>query len=63
MKTENNFESVKSSVFLSTFENFNIKGGADIVQALAEVFQNGKNKINVALMLDKYLSLYPDTKI
>lgn len=62
MKTENKFEAVPSSVFISTLEKLNIKNSEDIIQALAEEVQDGKKNINVAQLLEMYLALYPNTK-
>lgn len=61
MRKENNLEPMKRDVFISTFGKLKIKGGDEVIQELARVFRNTKKKIDVALMLDKYLELYPDT--
>lgn len=51
------------TVFLSLFTKLKIKGSGEVIEELAKVFKNPKKKIDVALMLDKYLKLYPDTKL
>lgn len=63
MKSEENLEPMKKNVFILTFEKLNIKGGEAVINELAKVFKNANKKIDVALMLDKYLEIYPDTKI
>lgn len=61
MKKEENLEPMKRDEFISTFGSLKIKGGDEVIQELARVFRNTKKKIDVPLMLDKYLELYPDT--
>lgn len=63
MKNEGNLEPMKKTVFLSLFEKLNIKGGMEIIEDFIKVFKNSKKKIDVAVMLDKYLELYPNTKL
>lgn len=63
MKSEENLEPMKKNIFLLTFGKLDIKGGEAVIIELARVFKNTNKKIDVALMLDKYLEIFPDTKI
>lgn len=63
MKNEGNLEPMKKKIFLLTFGKLNIKGGEEVINELAKVFKDINKKIDVSLMLDKYLKIYPDTKI
>jgi len=61
MKKEGNLEPMTQPIFLSTFKKLNIKDSNDVIEELAIAFQDSKKRVNVALMLDKYLQIYPDT--
>lgn len=63
MKSEGNLEPMKKAVFISTFGKLKIVDSEEVIQDMAKVFQDSNKKVNVALMLDKYLELYPDTSI
>jgi len=64
MKIDGNLESMKLSLFISTFENLKVKGVImELLRDLANQFKNADKTINVALMLDKYLDLYPETTL
>jgi len=64
MKIDGNLEPMKLSLFISTFENLKVKGIImELLGDLANQFKNADKKINVALMLDKYLDLYPETTL
>lgn len=63
MKIDGNLEPMKLSMFISTFENLKVKGIMELLGDLANQFKNADKTINVALMLDKYLDLYPDTTL
>lgn len=61
MKKEGKLEPMKKDVFLQTFKNLKIKNGEEVIEELAKAFKQKNKRIDVALMLDKYLELYPDT--
>jgi len=61
MKNDDNLEPMKLNLFISMFEKLKINGIIELLNDLANQFKNVDNNINVALMLDKYLDLYPDT--
>lgn len=64
MKIDGNSEPMKSSMFISTFENLKVKEMImELLGDLAHQFMNADKTIDVALMLDKYLDLYPDTAL
>lgn len=63
IKNENNEELVGRTYFLSTFKKLNIKGGEETIEALFDAFANKNKQINLPIMLEKYLVLYPDTKL
>lgn len=63
MKKEGNLEPMTKTIFLSTFQKLNIKDSNDVIEELAKAFQDSRKRVDVALMLDKYLQLYPDTKL
>ncbi|XP_029344400.1 uncharacterized protein LOC100571395 [Acyrthosiphon pisum] len=64
MKIDGNLEPMKLSLFISTFENLKVKGIImELLVDLANQFKNADTNINVALMLDKYLDLYPNTTL
>ncbi|XP_022177348.1 leucine-rich repeat-containing protein 74A-like [Myzus persicae] len=64
MKNDGNLEPMKFSLFISTFANLKVKGVImELIEGLANQFRNADKTINVALMLDKYLDLYPDTTL
>lgn len=61
MKKEGKLEPMKKDVFLQTFKHLNIKNGEEVIEELAKAFKYKNKRIDIALMLDKYLKLYPDT--
>lgn len=63
MKSEGNLEPMNYATFLTTFENLNIKGGEEVIPELAKVFKKNKKKVDIVLMLKRYLELYPDTQL
>jgi len=64
MKIDGNLEPMKSSIFISIFENLKVKEMImELLGDLAHQFMNADKTIDVALMLDKYLDLYPDTTL
>lgn len=63
MKVDKTLEPMTLSLFISTFEKLKIKGIGELLSDLANQFKNPDKTINVALMLDKYLDLYPETKL
>lgn len=63
MKNEGNLGPMAKKKFISTFQKLNIKDSEDIIQELAKIFRDTNKKIDLVLMLKKYLELYPDTTI
>lgn len=63
MRKEGQLEPMKKTEFLSTFKNLKIKNSDETIEELAKAFKNSKRRIDVDLMLNKYLQLYPDTKL
>lgn len=63
MKIETNLEPMKLSLFMSTFENLKNVSIIELLGDLANQFRNADKTVDVALMLDKYLELYPDTTL
>lgn len=63
MEKEGKLEPMIKKIFVSTFQKLNIKNSDEIIQELAKIFRNKSKKIDVALMLKKYLELYPSTTI
>jgi len=63
MKIEGNLEPMKLSLFMSTFGNLKNVAITELLGDLANQFRNADKTINVALMLEKYLELYPDTTL
>lgn len=58
---KNEGKPVKRSVFLSTFEKLNINDAKEVINELVNVFMNKNKRVDVTLMLDKYLELYLDS--
>lgn len=63
MKNEGNLEPMTKTKFISTFKQLNIKDSEEIIEELAKEFRNTNKKIDVTLMLNKYLEIYPNTAI
>lgn len=63
MREEGQLEPMKKPEFLLIFQNLKIKDSDETIEELAKAFKNSKRKIDVVLMLKKYLRLYPDTKL
>lgn len=61
MKKEGKLEPMKKDVFLQTCKHLNIKNGEEVIEELAKAFKQKNKRIDLALMLDKYLELYPNT--
>lgn len=63
MKITGNLRPMKKAVFISMFGKLKIVGSEEVIQDIAKVFQDSNKKVDVALMLDKYVELYPDTSL
>lgn len=63
MRKKGQLEPMKKTEFLSTFQNLKIKGSDETIEELAKAFKDSKRRIDIVLMLNKYLRLYPDTKL
>lgn len=63
MREEGQLEPMKKTEFLSTFQNLKIKNSDETIEELAKAFKDSKRRIDLVLMLNKYLRLYPNTKL
>lgn len=61
MKKEGILQPMKKDTFLKIFGNLKINNSVEIIEELAKVFSQKNKKVDVALILDKYLKLYPET--
>ncbi|XP_050534760.1 leucine-rich repeat-containing protein 74B-like [Daktulosphaira vitifoliae] len=63
LKQDGKLIPMKMSNFLLLLEGLKINGTEDLLSLLARQFRNSEKKVDVELMLDKYMELYPNTEL
>lgn len=63
LKNSENLTPMKTKDFIALLEGLRIKETEDLFLLLARAFRNSAKKVDVELMLNRYMELYPNTEL